>query len=77
MGTQCLGYSWATLFPRVINTETWSSRLGFGRWTNKPRKKVIVKKTQNGEARARLNRDYFCKQHQPDEFCNGELFCFL
>jgi hypothetical protein len=30
------GYSWATLFPGVLNTETWSSRLGVGRWTNNP-----------------------------------------
>jgi hypothetical protein len=30
------GYSWATLSPRVINTETWSSRLGVGHWTNNP-----------------------------------------
>jgi hypothetical protein len=25
------GYSWDTLSPGVINTETWSSRLGVGR----------------------------------------------
>jgi hypothetical protein len=30
------GYSWATLSPGVIHTETWSSRLGVGRWTNNP-----------------------------------------
>jgi hypothetical protein len=30
------GYSLATLSPGVINTETWSSRLGVGRWTNNP-----------------------------------------
>jgi hypothetical protein len=30
------GYSWATLSPRVINTETWSSRLGVGRGANNP-----------------------------------------
>jgi hypothetical protein len=34
LGTQCLGYSWATLSLEVINVETWSSRLGVGRWTN-------------------------------------------
>jgi hypothetical protein len=28
------GYSWATLSSGVKNTETWSSRLGVGRWTN-------------------------------------------
>jgi hypothetical protein len=30
------GYSWATLSPGAINTETWSFRLEFGRWTNNP-----------------------------------------
>jgi hypothetical protein len=30
------GHSWVTLSPGVINTETWSSRLGVGRWTNNP-----------------------------------------
>jgi hypothetical protein len=30
------GYSWVTLSPGVINTETWSSRLGVGCWTNNP-----------------------------------------
>jgi hypothetical protein len=30
------GYSWATLSPGVINTETWSSRLGVGRGANNP-----------------------------------------
>jgi hypothetical protein len=30
------GYSWVTLSLGVINTETWSSRLGVGRWTNNP-----------------------------------------
>jgi hypothetical protein len=29
-------YSWATLCPGVINTETWSTRLGVGRWTKDP-----------------------------------------
>jgi hypothetical protein len=39
--------------PGVINTETLSSRLGVGRWTNSPaRKKVIVKKPKKGEAKA-------------------------
>jgi hypothetical protein len=28
------GKSWATLSPGVINTETWSSRLGVGRGAN-------------------------------------------
>jgi hypothetical protein len=27
-GTQCPGYSWATLFPGDVNTGTWPSRLG-------------------------------------------------
>jgi hypothetical protein len=45
MGTQCLGYSWATLSPGIINTETWSSRLGVGRWTNNstPQKGYVTK----------------------------------
>jgi hypothetical protein len=30
------GYSWATLSPGVINTETWSSRLGVWRGANNP-----------------------------------------
>jgi hypothetical protein len=30
------GYSWATLSPGVINTETWYSRLGVGRGANNP-----------------------------------------
>jgi hypothetical protein len=30
------GYSWATLSPGVINTKTWSSRLGVGRGANNP-----------------------------------------
>jgi hypothetical protein len=30
------GYSWATLSPGVINTETWSSRLVVGRGANNP-----------------------------------------
>jgi hypothetical protein len=43
------GYSWATLYPRVINTEAWSSRLGVGRWTNNPAcKKAIVTKPHKG-----------------------------
>jgi hypothetical protein len=29
-------YSWATLSPGVINTETWFSRLGVGRGANNP-----------------------------------------
>jgi hypothetical protein len=47
MGTQCLGYSWATLSPWVINTETWSSWLGAG-LTIQPCKKVIVTNPQWG-----------------------------
>jgi hypothetical protein len=34
MGTQCLGYNWATLSPGVVNTEARPFRLGVGRWTN-------------------------------------------
>jgi hypothetical protein len=30
------GYNWATLSPGVINTETWSSRLGVGHGANNP-----------------------------------------
>jgi hypothetical protein len=30
------GNSWVTLSLGVINVETWSSRLGIGRWTNNP-----------------------------------------
>jgi hypothetical protein len=30
------GYSWATLSPGVINTETWSCMLGVGRGANNP-----------------------------------------
>jgi hypothetical protein len=30
------GYDWAPLSLGVINTETWSSRLGFGRGANNP-----------------------------------------
>jgi hypothetical protein len=30
------GYSWATLSPGIIYTETWSYRLGVGRGTNNP-----------------------------------------
>jgi hypothetical protein len=30
------GCSWATLSPGIINTETWSSRLGVGRGANNP-----------------------------------------
>jgi hypothetical protein len=29
-------YSWVTLSPGAINTETWSSRLGVGRGANNP-----------------------------------------
>jgi hypothetical protein len=25
----------------------------------------------------RLNSDYFPKQHQPVDLCNGEVLCFL
>jgi hypothetical protein len=49
------GYSWATLSPRIINTETWSSRLGVGRWTNNPALyKGYCYETPKGEARARI-----------------------
>jgi hypothetical protein len=24
-----------------------------------------------------VTRDYFLKQRQPDDFCNGEVLCFL
>jgi hypothetical protein len=30
------GYSWATLYPGVISTETWSSKLEVGRGANSP-----------------------------------------
>jgi hypothetical protein len=30
------GFNWATHSPRDINTETWSSRLGFGRGADDP-----------------------------------------
>jgi hypothetical protein len=43
------GYSWAILSPGVINTETWSSRLGLGAGlTIQPCEKVIVTKPQQG-----------------------------
>jgi hypothetical protein len=32
MGTQCLGYSWATLSLGIINTEAWFSMLGVRGW---------------------------------------------
>jgi hypothetical protein len=41
------GYSWATLSPGVINTETWSSRLGAG-LTIQLCTKFIVTKTRKG-----------------------------
>jgi hypothetical protein len=53
IGTQCLGYSWATLSPGgggVINKDTWSSRLRLGAGQKiQPRKKVTIKKPQNGD----------------------------
>jgi hypothetical protein len=46
--------SWATLSPGVINTETWSSRLGVGRGANNPTpQKTAVTKPQ--ERRPRLD----------------------
>jgi hypothetical protein len=43
---QGLVYSWATLSPGDINSETLSSRLRVGRWANKPtsENKLNVKK---------------------------------
>jgi hypothetical protein len=41
------GYSWATLSPGVINTETWPSRLGVGRGAKTPHhKKTAVTEPQ-------------------------------
>jgi hypothetical protein len=34
--TQCPGYSWVTLSPGDMNSETWSYRLGVGREANNP-----------------------------------------
>jgi hypothetical protein len=49
------GYSWTTLSPGVINTETWSFRLGVGRWTNNPAlQKDYCYETPTVEARARF-----------------------
>jgi hypothetical protein len=40
------GYSWDTLPPGDINSETWSSRLGVGRGANNPTPEKNIKKPQ-------------------------------
>jgi hypothetical protein len=43
------GYSRTTLSPGITNTETWSSRLGVGPWTNNPApKKRLLLRNQKG-----------------------------
>jgi hypothetical protein len=49
MGISAWGYSWATLSPAVINTETWSFRLGVGRWTNNVKRLLLRNPKRGGQ----------------------------
>jgi hypothetical protein len=52
------GYSWTTLSRGVINTETWSSRLGVGRGANNP---TPLKTAVTEPQERRLRPDMGCR----------------